>query len=193
MLIEILLTFIASETNFLHLTSKWKKYILLFTNKWFLGMWGVQTCKRRSSHITQDYHFIKFRLFLVNLGCRGSVIAFRIVMCLLRLALFANVFLTVQCCVSVQLLGSCPPSQKKFRPHPRFDLLKFLSYWLDSTKCQNMFRWSGQNANQKVGTDKMLTTEKSPDKMPTFGWHYVRLAFCPVGILSYHQIFFKLN
>ena len=55
------------------------------------------------------------------------------------------------------------------------------------TKCQNMLRWSGQNANQKVGTDKMPTTEKSPDKMPTFGWHYVRLAFCPVGILSYHH------
>ena len=53
-------------------------------------------------------------------------------------------------------------------------------------KCQNMLRWSGQNANQKVGTDKMPTTEKSPDKMPTFGWHYVRLAFCLVGILSAH-------
>ena len=55
------------------------------------------------------------------------------------------------------------------------------------TKCQNMLRWSGQNANQKVGTDKMPTTKKNPDKMPTFGWHYVRLAFCPVGILSYHR------
>ena len=55
------------------------------------------------------------------------------------------------------------------------------------TKCQNMLRWSRQNANQKVGTDKMPTTEKRPDKMPTFGWHYVRLAFCPVGILSAHQ------
>ena len=54
-------------------------------------------------------------------------------------------------------------------------------------KCQNMLRWSGQNTNQKVGTDKMPTTEISPDKMPTFGWHYVRLAFCPVGILSYHR------
>ena len=53
-------------------------------------------------------------------------------------------------------------------------------------KCQNMLRWSGQNANQKVGMDKMPTTEISPDKMPTFGWHYVRLAFCPVGILSTH-------
>jgi len=45
-------------------------------------------------------------------------------------------------------------------------------------KCQNMLRWSGQNANQKVGTDKMPTTEKSPDKMPTLvgimsGWHFV--------------------
>ena len=56
------------------------------------------------------------------------------------------------------------------------------------TKCQNMLRWSGQNANQKFGTDKMPTTDKSPDKMPTFGWHYVRLAFCPVGILSYHLL-----
>ena len=96
MLIQIVLTFIASETNFVHLTSKWKKYILLFTNKWFLGMWGVQTCKHRSSHSTQDYHSIKFRLLLVTLGCGGSVTAFRllccVVMCLLRLALFANVF-----------------------------------------------------------------------------------------------------
>ena len=56
------------------------------------------------------------------------------------------------------------------------------------TKCQNMLRWSGQNANQKVGMDKMPTTEISPDKMPTFGWHYVRLAFCPVGILSTHHL-----
>ena len=49
----------------------------------------------------------------------------------------------------------------------------------------------------KIGTDKVPTTEKSPDemptteksldKMPTFGWHFVRLAFCPVGILSYHR------
>ena len=43
------------------------------------------------------------------------------------------------------------------------------------TKCQ-----------PKIGTDKMPTTIKSLDKMPTFGWHFVRLAFCPVGILSYH-------
>ena len=96
MLIQIILTFIASETNFEHLASKSKKYILLFTNKWFLGMWGVQTCKRRSSHSTQDYHSIKFRLFLVTLGCGGSVTAFCllccVVMCLFRLALFANVF-----------------------------------------------------------------------------------------------------
>ena len=53
------------------------------------------------------------------------------------------------------------------------------------TKCQNMLRWFGQNANQKFETDKMPTTDKSPDKMPTFGWHYVRLALRPVGILSY--------
>ena len=58
--------------------------------------------------------------------------------------------------------------------------------FMTRTKCQNFLRWFGQNANQKVGADKMPTTEKSQDKMPTFGWHYVRLAFCPVGILSYH-------
>ena len=45
------------------------------------------------------------------------------------------------------------------------------------TKCQ-----------PKIGTDKMPTTIKSPDKMPTFGWHFVRLAFRPVGILSAHQL-----
>ena len=45
------------------------------------------------------------------------------------------------------------------------------------TKCQ-----------PKIGTDKMPTTIKSPDKMPTFGWHFVRLAFCPVGILSAHHL-----
>ena len=73
-----------------------EKYILILTNKWFFGMWGGQTCKRRSSHSTQDYHSIKFRLFLVTLGCGGSVTAFRllccVVMCLLSLALSANVF-----------------------------------------------------------------------------------------------------
>ena len=36
------------------------------------------------------------------------------------------------------------------------------------TKCQ-----------PKIGTDKMPTTIKSPDKMQTFGWYFVRLAFCP--------------
>ena len=55
-------------------------------------------------------------------------------------------------------------------------------------KCQNMLRWSGQNANQKVGTDKMPTTEISPDKMPTFGWHYVRLAFCPHPFFIFHYM-----
>ena len=45
--------------------------------------------------------------------------------------------------------------------------------------CQDMLRWSGQNANQKVGPDKMPTTEKkSRTKCQP------RLAFCPVGILS---------
>ena len=62
-----------------------------------------------------------------------------------------------------------------------------VTFFMILTICQNMLRWSGQNANQKFGTDKMPTTEKSPDKMPTFGWHFVRLAFCPVGILSYHR------
>ena len=40
------------------------------------------------------------------------------------------------------------------------------------TKGQNMLRCSGQNANHR---------KKS-------GWHLVWLAFCPVGILSYHPI-----
>ena len=47
-------------------------------------------------HSTQDYHSIKFRLLRVTFGCGGSLTAFRllccVVMCLLRLALFANVF-----------------------------------------------------------------------------------------------------
>ena len=42
-----------------------------------------------------------------------------------------------------------------------------------------MLRWSGQNANQKVGPDKMPTMEK---KFRTKC--QPRLAFCPVGILS---------
>ena len=33
----------------------------------------------------------------------------------------------------------------------------------------------------------MPATKKSLDKMPTFGWHFVWLAICPVGILSYHR------
>ena len=33
MVIQIVLTFIASEKNFVHLTSKWKKCILIFTNR----------------------------------------------------------------------------------------------------------------------------------------------------------------
>ena len=42
-----------------------------------------------------------------------------------------------------------------------------------------MLRWSGQNANQKVGPDKMPTMEKkSRTKCQP------RLAFCLVGILS---------
>ena len=33
----------------------------------------------------------------------------------------------------------------------------------------------------------MPTTEKSPVGILS-GWHFDRLAFCPVGILSYHPI-----
>ena len=51
---------------------------------------------------------------------------------------------------------------------------------------QDILRWSGQNANQKVGPDKMPITEKSHGQNANLGWHFVRLAFCPVGILSYH-------
>ena len=54
--------------------------------------------------------------------------------------------------------------------------------------CQDLLRWSGQNANQKVDPDKMPTTEKSHGQNANLGWHFVRLAFCPVGILSYHPL-----
>ena len=52
-----------------------------------------------------------------------------------------------------------------------------------------MLRWSGQNANQKVGPDKMPTMEKkSRTKCQP------RLAFCPVGILSgWHLVLPPLN
>ena len=54
--------------------------------------------------------------------------------------------------------------------------------------CQDMLRWSGQNANQKVGPDKMPTTDKSHGQNANLSWHFVRLAFCPVGILSTHHL-----
>ena len=61
----------------------------------FSGMWGAQTCKRRTSLSTQDYHSIKFHLSRHS-GSGGSVTAFCllccVVMCLLSLALSANVF-----------------------------------------------------------------------------------------------------
>ena len=60
------------------------------------------------------------------------------------------------------------------------------------TKCQNMLRWSGQNANQKVGTDKMPTTEIRPDKMSTFGWHNVRLAFCLHTMMTIRVIIMRV-
>ena len=52
-----------------------------------------------------------------------------------------------------------------------------------------MLRWSGQNANQKVGPDKMPTTgKKARTKCQP------RLAFCPVGILSgWHFVHTPLN
>ena len=50
------------------------------------------------------------------------------------------------------------------------------------TKCQ-----------PKIGTDKMPTTIKSPDKMPTFGWHYVRLAFCPHTSQCMHLLHVHLS
>ena len=49
-----------------------------------------------------------------------------------------------------------------------------------------MLRWSGQNANQKVGPDKMPTTEKkSHGQNANLGWHFVRLAFCPTTVLMF--------
>ena len=45
------------------------------------------------------------------------------------------------------------------------------------TKCQPK-SWDGQNANHR----------KKSGQNANLGWHYVRLAFCPVGILSYHLV-----
>ena len=52
-----------------------------------------------------------------------------------------------------------------------------------------MLRWSGQNANQKVGPDNIPTTEKSHRQNANLGWHFsgwhfVRLAFCPTTAMS---------
>ena len=50
-----------------------------------------------------------------------------------------------------------------------------------------MLRWSGQNANQKVGPDKMPTTDKSHGQNANLGWHFVRLAFCPHTLTQAYQ------
>ena len=49
--------------------------------------------------------------------------------------------------------------------------------------------WDGPD---KMPTKKLVRTKcqpwkKSPGQNANLGWHFVRLAFCPVGILSYHQ------
>ena len=144
-------------------------------------MCWVQTCKRRSSQSTQDYHSIKFHLFLVTLGCGGSVTAFRllccVVICLLGLALFANVFPHSLQSNVVSVSNSWAAAHF---PRRSFALTPDLICW--SSLAIDLI-W--QNARTCLdGPDKMPTTEKSPDKMPTFGRHFVWLAFCPVGILS---------
>ena len=99
--------------------------------------------------------------------------------------LFPNQFIRKK---NIDFTPTTVNSNKLTDPPTRFTNVKGggIGIFMTRPKCQNMLRWSGQNANQKVGMDKMPTTEISPDKMPTFGWHYVRLAFCPVGILSTH-------
>jgi len=47
----------------------------------------------------------------------------------------------------------------------------------DSDKVPKHVEMAQTKCQQKIGTDKMPTTIISPDKMPTFGWHFVRLAF----------------
>ena len=47
------------------------------------------------------------------------------------------------------------------------------------TKCQNMLRWSGQNANQKFGRTKCQPKKKSGQNANfsvgiLYGWHFVR-------------------
>ena len=45
------------------------------------------------------------------------------------------------------------------------------------TKCQNMLRWSGQNANQKLGRTKCQPEKKARSKCCLVGilsgWHFV--------------------
>ena len=167
-------------------------------------MCGVQICKNKSSHSTQDYHSISFRLFLVTLVCVGSVRAFRllccIVMCLLRLALFANLFPHVSQSSFASLSNSRAAAHFPKRSYSPTILSNIyfspttvnskqkdvtgtpptLWCWegvprhveMVRTKCQPK-SWSGQNANHG---------KKSPGQNANLGWHFFRLAFCPVGI-----------
>ena len=41
---------------------------------------------------------------------------------------------------------------------------------------------------KKLVRTKCQPWKKSPGQNANLGWHFVRLAFCPVGILSYHRV-----
>ena len=53
----------------------------------------------------------------------------------------------------------------------------------DSDKMPKHVEMVQTKCQPKIGTDKMPTTINSPDKMPTFDWHFVWLAFCPTTFL----------
>ena len=140
-------------------------------------MCWVKTCKRRSSQSTQDYHSIKFRLFLVTLGCGGSVTAFRllccVVMCLLGLALFANVFPhSIQSnVVSVLCFTNWFGYFMNCDFHDSDKMPKHVE--MVRTKCQPK-SWDGQNANhrKKSGQNANLWLALCPVGI-LFGWHFV--------------------
>ena len=202
MLIQIVLTFIASETNFTHLTFGCEGSVTAFRL-----LCCVVICLLRLALFANVYpHFLQSNgVSVSNSDCWSS----------LTIDLICSV--TNSCSASSltfrrksrRIVSTCFLSSSALQ-RVRKSWLNLPSWWVitacftnwfgyfmecnleydfhDLKKMQNMLRCSGQNANQKVGTDKMPTTEKSQDKMPTFGWHYVRLAFCPVGILSYHLL-----
>ena len=157
-------------------------------------MWGAQTCKRRSSNSTQDYHSIKFRLFLVTLGCGGSVTAFRLLCCVvrchLRLALIKNVF---PHSLQSNVVSVSTSWAAAHLPRRSFALTPDLICW--SSLAIDLIRQNARtclDGPDKMPTKKLGRTKCQPQKkvrtkcQPLVGimsgWHFVRLAFCPTTV-----------